>query len=174
MYLRSIMGKEEQGVDRQRYHVVPRTLILMFDGDAVLLLKGAPNKKIWAGKFNGLGGHVERGEDALSAAYRELAEESGITDVGLSLCGTILCDVEDDFGVAVFVYKGNVKQRTVQNSQEGELRWVQVRELRPLDLVDDMRVIIPRVLDWKVGDGPFSALNFYNEKGNLVTQVFGE
>ena len=69
------MPQSDQGITKDRYTVVPRVAIFLRRGDAVLLLKGAPTKRLWANKYNGLGGHVERGEDAMSAARRELLEE---------------------------------------------------------------------------------------------------
>ncbi|MDP3183744.1 MAG: NUDIX domain-containing protein, partial [Anaerolineales bacterium] len=66
------MPASEQGVSRDRYMLIPRTLIFLRRGDSVLLIKGAPHKRLWANKYNGVGGHLERGEDVLSAARREL------------------------------------------------------------------------------------------------------
>jgi len=74
------MGVESQGVCNQRYSLIPRVLIFpVNESGEVLLLEGARDKKIWAGYWNGLGGHVEQGESALNAAQRELLEESGLT-----------------------------------------------------------------------------------------------
>ena len=64
----------DQGVSSDRYQLIPRTLIFLTRGESVLLLKGAPNKRIWANRYNGVGGHIERGEDAHTAARRELLE----------------------------------------------------------------------------------------------------
>jgi 8-oxo-dGTP diphosphatase len=64
------MTKEEQGLTDDRYVVVPRTLIFIKRENSVLLLKGAPDKRLWANLYNGVGGHVERGKDVLSAARR--------------------------------------------------------------------------------------------------------
>ena len=65
------MLQSDQGITNDRYTIIPRTAIFLRRGDLVLLLKGAPTKRLWANKYNGLGGHVESGEDLLSAAKRE-------------------------------------------------------------------------------------------------------
>ena len=66
------MSQSDQGVAHNRYTVILRTAIFLRRGDSYLLLKGAPTKRLWANKYNGLGGHVENGEDVLSAAKWEL------------------------------------------------------------------------------------------------------
>ena len=98
------MPQSDQGITRDRYMLIPRTVIFLRRGESYLLIKGAPIKRLWAGKYNGVGGHVERGEDVLSAAKRELKEETGL-DAGLWLCGTVIVDV-DGFGICLFVFSG--------------------------------------------------------------------
>jgi 8-oxo-dGTP diphosphatase len=68
------MPKSEQGVNQGRFSVIPRTLIFITHGDKILLIKGSPFKRLWANQYNGIGGHIEKGEDVLSAARRELRE----------------------------------------------------------------------------------------------------
>jgi 8-oxo-dGTP diphosphatase len=91
------MSVKDQGVvtnaKKPRYCVIPRTLIFLTSTNPetqckeMLLLKGAPTKRLWANKYNGLGGHVERDENLLASARRELLEESGIAMDALSFCG---------------------------------------------------------------------------------------
>ena len=54
------MGKEDQGLatGKERYQVVPRVLVFLRNGADALLLKGAPDKRIWANLYNGIGGHA--------------------------------------------------------------------------------------------------------------------
>ena len=68
----------EQFVSRGRYTVIPRTLVFLRNGDDILLLKGAPTKRLWAGRYNGLGGHVEADETIMAGALREVREEAGL------------------------------------------------------------------------------------------------
>ena len=74
------MGRQDQGVavSRNRYQVIPRTLCFITHGDDVLLLLGGSHKRIWAGRYNGVGGHIEPGEDVYEATLREVAEETGL------------------------------------------------------------------------------------------------
>jgi 8-oxo-dGTP diphosphatase len=55
-----------------RYTVYPRTLTFLLQGGDVLLIQRSPNARLFPGLFNGVGGHVERGENVLSAARREV------------------------------------------------------------------------------------------------------
>ncbi|NLX42660.1 MAG: NUDIX domain-containing protein, partial [Chloroflexi bacterium] len=74
------MRFDEQGtMNTTRYLVVPRTLCFISTESQLLLLRGAPDKRLWANLLNGLGGHLEPGEDPLSGARRELCEEAGLS-----------------------------------------------------------------------------------------------
>ncbi len=152
------MKATEQGVGPgapRRYQAVPRTLIFLLHRDPqgqvqILLLKGAPDKRLWAGRYNGLGGHVEPDEDILAAAERELAEEAGIQGVALALRGVLHITVAPQDptapGILVFVFLGWTQDRRVAPSREGELAWFPVDQLAELPLVDDLHHLLPRLL----------------------------
>jgi 8-oxo-dGTP diphosphatase len=138
----------------------------------VLLLLGSAQKRLWANCYNGIGGHIERGEDALSAARRELYEETGLSVKLLKLVGTVLVDVEEDTGIALYVFHGFSDQTDVLESSEGTLEWVPVSELVTKALVEDLPVLLPKVINMKPGDTPFSARYFY--EGEELRIVFSE
>ena len=120
------MSKQEQGVEislqRNRYTVIPRTLIFVTRGDKVLLLQGAPTKKIWANKYNGVGGHIERDEDVLTSARREVKEETGLDVDQLRLCGVINIDTDhDSSGILLFVLVTESQSGDPIPSDEGRL-----------------------------------------------------
>jgi 8-oxo-dGTP diphosphatase len=161
------MPASDQGSNRDRYNLIPRTLIFITRRDQILLIKGAADKRLWANQYNGIGGHVERGEDVLSAAQRELYEETGLTAADLWLCGTITIDTGKNPGIGIFVYRGEYAGGNLKESYEGTLAWQPISEVFKLPLVEDLHTLIPKVLIIKKGAAPFSALYTYNNADQL-------
>jgi 8-oxo-dGTP diphosphatase len=162
------MAKNPQVILKNRYQVVPRTLILIFDGERVLLQKGSKDKKIYPGLYNGLGGHIEPGEDVLSAARRELKEESGLTASDLHLCGTIMIDVEESTGILVFVMAGSYSNGTLRSSNEGSLHWKRLDEVPRGEIVEDVIELTHRIWSLKRGE-LFHGHYPYDADGNRIT-----
>lgn len=144
------MRPEDQRNPEQRYTVVPRTLIFLTRGDQILLLKGALTKRLWAGKYNGIGGHVEPGESPYRSALRELQEETGVEGIPLDLRGIVHVSMPDPPGVVLFVFVGDVgatnATANLAASEEGVPAWIDRADLEDLPLVEDLPALLPRVL----------------------------
>jgi 8-oxo-dGTP diphosphatase len=160
------MPKSEQGVNRQRYQVIPRSLIFITDGDKVLLLKGAAHKRLWANKYNGIGGHIEIGEDVYHGALRELKEEAGIEVQPLRLCGSIMIDAGENIGIHLFVFTGIFKGGMLQQSDEGELEWIAMGKILEYPLVEDLKIILPAILKTENGQMIYAHYS-YNDQDEM-------
>lgn len=166
------MPKSDQGIEYKRYQVVPRTLIFLFDENhRVLLLKGSPDKRLWAGLFNGVGGHIERGEDILEAAHRELFEETGISNVSLCFCGQIMIDVSDMLGVAIFLFRGKLIPADIEPSSEGSLSWVSIDALENVPLVEDLPILIPKIAAYQSKEDFILGKYSYGVSGELLVSL---
>ena len=162
------MPQSDQGVTEDRYTLIPRTAIFLRRGDSYLLLKGAPTKRLWANKYNGIGGHVERGEDILTSAKRELLEETSLT-ADLWLCGTLIVDV-GEIGIALYIFSGNWIEGEPTPSKEGTVEWIAYDQISELAVVEDLPILLGKIHTMKRGDEPFSARSFYDEEGKLVVK----
>ena len=161
------MGKAEQGVETSsgRYTVIPRVLVFVFNGGDVLLLKGAPTKRLWANRYNGVGGHVEAGEDVYSAARREVMEEAGLSVHDLRLRGVVNVDTGQMTGIVFFVFVASSETRETRASEEGTLEWVSLERVSEFDLVEDVPVLLERVR--RSDTDPLFARYWYNDEDRL-------
>lgn len=102
------------------------------------------------GKYNGLGGKMERDEDIAGCMRRELREEAGIEATAMQLRGTISWpgfgkQGEDWFGFLFLItaFDGTPPPANV----EGSLEWIQIERILELPLWDGDRQFLPLVFD---------------------------
>jgi 8-oxo-dGTP diphosphatase len=165
------MGAEEQGIGQSkgRYRVIPRVLVFVTHGTSLLLLKGAPDKRIWPNLYNGIGGHVERGEDIQAAALREIQEEVGLEEIDdLRLRGIIHIDARDPAtGIMLFVFTAASLTREISPSPEGIPEWVDRRELPGGSLVPDLEMLLTHINTMDAREPPFFARYWYDDADEL-------
>jgi 8-oxo-dGTP diphosphatase len=123
--------------------------VLSADGRKVLLIhrNRRPDDPHF-GKYNGLGGKLEPGEDVVTCLRREVREESCLECEALSLRGTISWpgfgkQGEDWFGFIFLVERWSGQLR--RENSEGTLIWIEVERLLELPLWEGDRFFLPLV-----------------------------
>ncbi|MGQ9849239.1 MAG: NUDIX hydrolase [Aggregatilineaceae bacterium] len=164
------MGAKDQGADAiaGRWLVIPRTLCFVTHGEDVLLLKRSAHKRVYPGLYNGVGGHLERDEDPLSGAVREIQEETGLDVTNVRLRGIIHVDAGEPNGIVVFVFSAEAVSRDFVNTDEGTLEWVPRHQALELPLVEDLPVLLQMLFESGPETGPFFAHTSYDAADQLV------
>ncbi|TAK13666.1 MAG: NUDIX domain-containing protein [Anaerolineae bacterium] len=161
------MPASDQGVFPDRYQIIPRVLVFAIDDGRVLLLKGAPAKRLWANQNNGVGGHIEQGESVMAAARREFQEETGLELSSAHLAAVVMIDTGEPIGISMHVFQATAQPGELKPSAEGTLEWVPFEEIFNRPLVEDLPKLLPIVLNWHPGEPPIFAKYSYNKSQEL-------
>lgn len=164
------MGAHEQGADATtgRWITIPRTLCFITHGDDVLLLKRSEHKRVFPGLYNGVGGHIERDEDPLTGAIREMQEETGLDLTKVRFRGVIHVDAGvETSGILVFVVTAEATSRAFTDSDEGTLEWIPLTRINDLPLVEDLPILLPMLFEQPAESQPFFAHASYDAGDNL-------
>jgi len=102
------------------------------------------------GKYNGLGGHMEKDEDVAHCMTREIKEEAGIKITSMQLRGTInwtgFGKNYDSWLAFVFLIDGFTGTPFTEN-EEGPLTWHRLDELDSVPMYAGDRYFLPLVFD---------------------------
>lgn len=161
--------------EKNRYEVLPRVLVFVFQNDRLLMMK-------YSGKgenmnqekvdrkdiYNCIGGHIEKGEDVIEAAIKEALEEAGIALLNPKIKGVINISGFAGKNIMNFIISGTTEDEPVKNSLEGDLEWIECDKLKDIGIFSDIIPILEKLLSLKDGemfvgsaefDGKFELLN---------------
>jgi len=125
--------------------------ILSPDHKQVLMVHRTSNQNDdHLGKYNGLGGKMEKDEDVATCMIREIKEESGLDVLELKLRGTINWTGfgkhgEDWLGFIFLITK--FKGTPWDHSPEGPLKWIPINDLHTLPMWEGDRYFLPLLFD---------------------------
>ena len=107
--------------------MIKLNVILVYNKELDKILMCKREKEPYKGKFNLVGGKVEKNEDELHAAYRELNEETGITNKDITLTHIMnfqykMSDIELE------VYAGRLNKDVDLIEEVNKLYWIDKKE----------------------------------------------
>jgi 8-oxo-dGTP diphosphatase len=123
------------------------TVAFARSGSRVLLMRHPATSDRFAGRWNGIGGHVEAGEGLRAAARRELREEAGLDVPGLRLRAVVHETGLHGHAYVVIFFVGEVTETRLSPAPGLELAWHERARILELPLVDDLHELLPVLLD---------------------------
>ena len=160
-------------VIRRKYQLVPRTLIFVEKDGEILTLCKQKRDSFGFGRLNGIGGHIEQGEEPYESARREIMEEANIRVKDLDMAAILFIDINDVPGIEVFVFRAEYRSGELRDSVEGHLEWMARAEiLAQANLVKDLPFLIDLV-DKHIRNQPPSIVKYtYDENEELRIDVY--
>lgn len=102
-------------------------VIIVFDDEQQHVLMCHRQKDPYKGLYNFVGGKKEANESDLEAAYRELHEESGITQADITLTKLMTSQYHND-NIELQVYYGTLRQMINLKEEINPLVWMSIAE----------------------------------------------
>ena len=112
------------------------------------------------------GGHVEKGESFTDAVIREIFEETGLKIFSPMLCGIKDWSNDDGSRYMVLLYKTDKFEGTLSASEEGEVYWIELEEMKKINLADKMDKVLEVFLKERI-----SEYFFYKDNGEWKEEL---
>ena len=132
-------------------------ICLIYKDDEILVIDR--KKKDWPG-LTFPGGHVEKDEDFNASVIREVKEETGLKIKNPILCGIEEFKTKQEDRYLMLYYKTNKFSGKLKSSKEGEVFWINRKDLDKYKLSLDLKRIL------KVMEADNLSEIIYYEKNN--------
>lgn len=78
-----------------------------------------------------------------------------------------MIDAGQATGIGIFIFRGEYSGGDLVQSHEGQLEWIKLDQLKDYPLVEDLQIILPRLMELKRGDPPKYLRYFYDDQDRL-------
>ncbi len=145
-------------------NIIATLCYVVKDGKVLMLHRMKKENDMHFGKYNGLGGKLEKGETPYECVIREVREESGIKIKNPFLSGVInFPEFDGKNNWIVFVFLAEEFEGSLIDSKEGVLEWVDIDKINNLNLWEGDYIFLRYVFKKK-----FFYATFYYLKNKLV------
>lgn len=121
-------------MDKNYQKCILTNMVMVYKNEKILVINR--KKSDWPG-LSFPGGHVEEGESIEESVYREIKEETGLTLKSLKLCAIKEWKREENNRYLGFLYKSDDFEGEVHSSKEGEIFWIDKKDINKYPLSED-------------------------------------
>ena len=147
--------------------LVPTVLCYLRKDDQYLLLfRNKKKNDMNAGKWMGVGGHIENNESKDQAAIREVFEETGLHVHSLSCAGEVVF-VNDDYQEIMYVYEISDFSGKEIECNEGDLRWIPIKDIYHYPMWEGDKEFLPLLIN----HAPYFKLKLIYKNKDLVKVI---
>lgn len=139
-------------------------ICLVYDKEKILVIDR--KKKDWPG-LTFPGGHIEKNEDFNASVIREVKEETGLIISNPILCGVEEFKTEKEDRYLMFYYKTNKYKGKIKSSNEGDVFWIDRKELNKYKLSLDLK----RILKIMESDELSELIYYHDKNGNYKSKI---
>jgi 8-oxo-dGTP diphosphatase len=129
------------------------TLAFVRDRERILMIR--KKRGLGAGKINGVGGRLERGEAPLAGILRETREELGITLIDPIKRGELHFQFLDGYSLFCTVFVASRFDGTPVETDEAAPLWFNIGHLPFDEMWEDDKLWLPQALEGKLFRGFF-------------------
>jgi 8-oxo-dGTP diphosphatase len=129
------------------------TLCFIVQEGRILLIR--KKRGLGAGKINGPGGRIEKGETAFASAVRETQEEIGVTPTGVEQIGELYFEFLDGYRLHVAVFVASGLEGELIETPEAIPMWVELNKIPYHEMWQDDPHWLPLLLSHRKFRGYF-------------------
>ena len=135
---------------------VAATLMFVIKGDGILLIR--QKRGIGEGLWNGVGGHIEKGETPIMAAIREFKEEVKAEADDIRHTGILdfYIPEDDGFSMRVHVFVADTIIGAAKETDEARPQWWDICDIPYGEMWPDDRIWMPHLLAGRSFEGSFT------------------
>ena len=121
---------------------------IKIDGKYLMLYRNKKKNDPNAEKWMGVGGHIEDGEDKVTAMKREIFEETGLTVLDYSFKGVVTF-INDNYQEKMYLFVIDKTEGVLIDCNEGELALFNEEEIYKLNMWEGDKIFLPYIFSNK-------------------------
>jgi len=130
------------------------TCILIDYHENILILKRSDKVRTYKGYWGGIAGYVEKGEDPVDTAFKEIREETGLTDKEVELIKTLnpieFTDFYEeekyDWKVYPFLFRIRKENKIRIDWEHIIYKWIKPSDIDKFEVVPHLREVVLKLL----------------------------